>query len=77
MGRRREVIRWIGVMFFLVILFSGHRTAQAKYYANSHIVEQARGKAPDMRVYLTGKDSSEKSTFYGKLDGTVPSYPKY
>ncbi len=71
MGRRRKVIRWIGVMFFLVILFSGHRTAQAKYYANSHIVEQARGKAPDLRVYLTGKDSSEKSTFYGKLDGTI------
>lgn len=71
MGRRRKVMRWIGVMFVMFILCSEHRTAQAKYYANSHIVEQARGKAPDLRVYLTGKDCSEKTTYYGKLDGTI------
>lgn len=71
MGKRGGVIIWIGMLCAVLGMLSGTQTAEAKYYSNSHIVEQAKGEAPNMRVYVTGKDISKKNTFSGKLNGEI------
>lgn len=67
MGRRYRIKAGTGLLFVIFLMLAGARPVEAKYYSNSYIVEQARGKAPDVKAYITGKDVSSKSVFSGKL----------
>lgn len=67
MGRRCGIKTGTCVLFAVLLILAGERPAEAKYYSNSYIVEQARGEAPHVKAYITGRDISAKSVFSGKL----------
>ncbi|MCM1245122.1 MAG: FHA domain-containing protein [Roseburia sp.] len=70
MGQRGRVRFRFGIgLAALVVLavLAAARPAEAKYYSNSYIVEQARGEAPNVKAYVTGKEVSPKAAFSGKL----------
>lgn len=67
MGHRHRIKAGTGLLLMIFLILAGAKPIEAKYYSNSYIVEQARGKAPDVKAYITGKDVSAKSVFSGKL----------
>lgn len=66
MGQRGVKI-WFGIGLAVFMVLAVARPVAAKYYSNSYIVEQARGKAPNVKAYVTGKEVSSKTTFSGKI----------
>lgn len=71
MGQRRGVKAGLFAGMVLFLILAGAKPVAAKYYSNSYIVEQARGKAPNVKAYITGKDISDKVTFSGKLGNDI------
>lgn len=71
MGQGRRIKIPFIMCFAVLLVIAGSRPAQAKYFSNPYIVEQARGKAPNVKAYITGKDVTEKVTFSGKLGNKI------
>lgn len=74
MGRRSGIRIGIGVLLFTLftvcsMIFSGTKTVEAKYFSHSYILEQAKGRAPKLKAYVTGKDISGECRFSGELAG--------
>lgn len=71
MGQGRRIKIPFIMCFAVLLVIAGSRPAHAKYFSNPYIVEQARGKAPNVKAYITGKDVTGKVTFSGKLGSHV------
>lgn len=71
MGQSRGIKIPFIACFAVLLVMAGGRPAQAKFFSNSYIVEQARGEAPNVKAYITGRDVTEKVTFSGKLGGGI------
>lgn len=67
-GRIRRIMRFVGS---LGLMFLGTVTVQADTFTTPYLVEQAKGKAPEVTVYMTGEQMNKKVSVSGTINNSI------